>query len=414
MANDNQLTKDKAVETEFAIEVKFGQIADSINTRVDPSETDLDVYVGLEHLDPNSLKLTEHGTPSDVVGQKLLFQPGDVIFGKRRAYQRKLAIAECEGICSAHAMVLREKPGEIEPGLLPFFMQSDAFMERAIDISVGSLSPTINWKTLKIQKFFLPPLSAQRRILELLTELNDATNWFRDSIAQIANLKRLLLTKLTVQGLAACKMQKTKPGSIPTHWQVGTVDEVTSLCQYGLSIPLHEAGQFPILRMMNYDDGLIVANSLKYVDLDAKTFADFKLQRDDILFNRTNSADLVGKVGMFRLEGEFVFASYLVRLKADTDMMLPSFLNYYLNSELGQRRILAYATPGVSQTNVSAGNLKKVRVPIPPMGEQESIVDVLDAISERKRELVGYLETLGTLKTALMDRFFPLQTKSEA
>ena len=89
---------------------RFDQFAELITSRVDPGDTTLDRYVGLEHLDPDSLKLRRWGTPSDVVGEKLHFWPGDIIYGKRRAYQRKLAVAEFEGICSAHAMVLRAKP----------------------------------------------------------------------------------------------------------------------------------------------------------------------------------------------------------------------------------------------------------------------------------------------------------------
>lgn len=148
--------------------VKFGDIAENVAVRVEPSEAQTDVYVGLEHLDPETLHLRNWGHPSDVTGQKLAFKKGDVIFGRRRAYQRKLAVAEFDGICSAHAMVVRAKPEMILPEFLPFFLQSDMFMERAIEISVGSLSPTINWKTLRVQAFPLPPIDEQKHIAEIL------------------------------------------------------------------------------------------------------------------------------------------------------------------------------------------------------------------------------------------------------
>lgn len=154
--------------------VKFGDIAQNVAVRIDPADATTDVYVGLEHLDPESLHLRQWGHPSDVTGQKLVFQKGDVIFGRRRAYQRKLAIAEFDGICSAHAMVVRAKPEVILPEFLPFFLQSDMFMERAIEISVGSLSPTINWKTLRVQEFPLPPIKEQKRIAEILWAADEA------------------------------------------------------------------------------------------------------------------------------------------------------------------------------------------------------------------------------------------------
>ncbi|MFZ4816560.1 MAG: restriction endonuclease subunit S, partial [Phototrophicaceae bacterium] len=130
----------------------------NINERILPQDAEGLPYVGLEHLDPESLKLRRWGTPDEVEAQKLRFYTGDIIFGKRRAYQRKLAVAEFDGICSAHAMVLRAKPDVVLPEFLPFFMQSETFFERAISISVGSLSPTINWTTLAKQEFPLPPL----------------------------------------------------------------------------------------------------------------------------------------------------------------------------------------------------------------------------------------------------------------
>lgn len=385
--------------------VRFDEIAESVNERVDPAETDLDVYVGLEHLDPESLKIRRWGTPDDVIGQKLGFSTGDIIFGKRRAYQRKLAVADCDGICSAHAMVLRAKTELVEPEFLPFFMQSDMFMERAVDISVGSLSPTINWKTLRIQEFPLPPKEEQRRIAEVIGASNETIDNYKTVLKELMSLKSISMGRFTTRGLGNPEVIKTRLGNISAKWKVDTIKNVTTLCQYGLSIPLHEKGQFPILRMMNYDNGEIVANDLKYVDLDEKTFGEFRLERSDILFNRTNSADLVGKVGIFSLEGDFVFASYLVRLRADTDKVLPEYLNAYLNSELGQSRLLAYATPGVSQTNISAGNLKKVLIPIPPIDEQIQIVRQISAISSKRNELLSHIERCQQLKRNLMQQF---------
>jgi type I restriction enzyme S subunit len=152
---------------------RFDEIAKNISERVDPNNTDLEVYVGLEHIDSESIHLKRSGTPDDVDGQKLRFYPGDIIFGRRRAYQRKAAIATTHGFCSAHALVLRANPGVIAPRLFPFFMHSDAFMHRAVDISVGSLSPTINWSTLKSQTFNLPSLNEQNELVNLFDSLSN-------------------------------------------------------------------------------------------------------------------------------------------------------------------------------------------------------------------------------------------------
>ena len=162
---------------------RFDQIAENIRVPVLPSDTDLERYVGLEHLDSEFLKLRRWGNPSDVIGQKLRFWKGDIIYGKRRAYQRKLAVADFDGICSAHAFVLRAKPDICLPEFFPFFLQSELFHQRALEISVGSLSPTINWSTLAKQEFPLPPVDEQRHIADLL--------WAADDVQEnLENLKR--------------------------------------------------------------------------------------------------------------------------------------------------------------------------------------------------------------------------------
>ena len=137
--------------------VTFGEVARQVKTKVTPADTDLDRYVGLEHLDSDSLQIRRWGVPVDVIGEKIVVRKGDIIFGKRRAYQRKVAIADFDCICSAHAMVLQPKEDIIIKEIFPFFLQSDQFMNRAVQISVGGLSPTINWKDLAGQEFPLPP-----------------------------------------------------------------------------------------------------------------------------------------------------------------------------------------------------------------------------------------------------------------
>ena len=146
---------------------------------------------------PGNLHIRRWGKGSDVIGTKLRFRKGDIIFGRRRAYQRKLAVAEIDGICSAHAMVVRAKPDVVLPEFLPFLMMSDKFMNRAVEISVGSLSPTINWTTLKLEEFDLPPLDQQRRIAEIL--------WAVDEVAVQgkASYERTLQTSLDSYSIVA-------------------------------------------------------------------------------------------------------------------------------------------------------------------------------------------------------------------
>ncbi|MEW8029111.1 MAG: restriction endonuclease subunit S [Candidatus Thiodiazotropha sp.] len=368
------------------IMVKFGEVVKNANlVEREPEANGIEKIVGLEHIDRENLHIRRWNSSEDGTSFTRKFVPGQTLFGKRRAYQRKVAYAEFEGICSGDILTFEPKDRKVLlPELLPFICQSDAFFDHALGTSAGSLSPRTSWTALKDFEFSLPPLDEQKRIAEIMWAVDEVFNQHQQSNNNLMSVKRTLLNRLTVRGIGQHATQHTRLGEIPVHWRLATVEDVTSICQYGLSIPLNESGQYPILRMMNYDDGRIISNDLKYVDLNDADFNSFKVHKDDILFNRTNSADLVGKVGIFDLEGDYVFASYLVRLRADRNQILPDFLNYYLNSDLGQRRLLAYATPGVSQTNISAGNLKKVLVPLPPMEEQKQIVEVLNNVERRK------------------------------
>jgi len=152
---------------------KFDEIAQKISKTIDPNETSLETYVGLEHIDAEDLHIRRKGTTDDVKGGKLRCYPGDIIFGKRRAYQRKAAIVDFDGICSAHAFVLRANSEVIDPKLFPFFLHSDQFMHRMVDISVGGLSPTINWGDLKHQEFLLPPKDQQAQMAKLLWAMDE-------------------------------------------------------------------------------------------------------------------------------------------------------------------------------------------------------------------------------------------------
>jgi len=135
------------------------------------SGSGVDRYVGLEHLDSNSLKIQRWGSPDDVgVNSDLRhFEPGDVILARRGIELRKVGVAEFRGVASGHALVFRAKPEVVLPEFLPFFMQSDAFMLRADRFSVGSLSRTVNLSALTREEFALPPLDEQRRLVPVLS-----------------------------------------------------------------------------------------------------------------------------------------------------------------------------------------------------------------------------------------------------
>ena len=176
--------------------VRFDRIAINISERVEPKKTELKTYVGLEHLDADNLVIERTGTPDDVIGTKLKIYKGDIIFGKRRAYLRKVAVSHFDGIASAHSMILRANEKNIEKDFLPYFMQSDAFMNRAVQNSEGSLSPTIKVKTLAQQEFNLPKKEKQKELVTVFKQFDGTMQHLKQQKATLKLLKQKLLNEI--------------------------------------------------------------------------------------------------------------------------------------------------------------------------------------------------------------------------
>ncbi|HEX2919558.1 MAG TPA: restriction endonuclease subunit S [Bacteroidales bacterium] len=176
--------------------VRFEKVGNNISERVEPQKTELTMYVGLEHLDSDNLRIERTGKPDDVIGTKLKIYKGDIIFGKRRAYLRKVAVSHFDGIASAHSMILRANEKNIEKEFLPYFMQSDAFMNRAVQISEGSLSPTIKSKTLAQQEFALPRKEKQPKLIALFKQFDLTIGQLKQQKNNLKNLKHNLLNEI--------------------------------------------------------------------------------------------------------------------------------------------------------------------------------------------------------------------------
>ena len=167
---------------------RFTEIAINSTEKKKPTEADKETYIGLEHLDSGTLTVSRWGSEVAPIGEKLLMKKGDVLFGKRRAYQKKVGIAPFDGIFSAHGMVLRPREEVITKEYFPLFISSDYFLNEAIRISVGSLSPTVNWKDLKDLTFNIPTIEEQRRITPLVWAAIKAKNAYKSLIQRTDDL----------------------------------------------------------------------------------------------------------------------------------------------------------------------------------------------------------------------------------
>lgn len=138
--------------------------------------------VGLEHMVPEELALTSWSDDSENTFSKV-FRKGDVLFGRRRAYLKKAAVAPFDGICSGDITVIEANAERIVPELLPFIIQNDALFDYAVGKSAGSLSPRVKWEHLKNYKFELPDMNKQRELAELLWSMDEAKKAYQELIA---------------------------------------------------------------------------------------------------------------------------------------------------------------------------------------------------------------------------------------
>ena len=162
---------------------RFEQIAINCKEKVKAEDIDISNYIGLEHLDSGSLHVSRWGSAVPIKGDKIIMHAGDVLFGKRNAYLRRAAIAPHDGAFSAHGMIFRPKEDVVDKDFFPLFIASDYFFDTAIRISVGSLSPTVNWRDLKKQEFELPDLDTQRKLAKVLWSINDTMEAYKKLIS---------------------------------------------------------------------------------------------------------------------------------------------------------------------------------------------------------------------------------------
>jgi len=368
--------------------VRFGEMADSIGDRVDhPAEAGVEYYVGLEHLDPESLKIRRWGQPTDVEATKLRFKPGDIIFGRRRAYQRKLAVAEFEGICSAHALVLRAREEVVLPEFLPFFMQSDIFFERAISISVGSLSPTINWKTLAQQEFALPPRDEQRRIAEILWAADEVCENWEQTRREAKQLRSIFLNEMIFENTNQYSCMKFRE----ICWKItdGT-HQPPEFTSHGI----------PFLLVSNLASGHIDWNISKWIS--EKTYLDLtkrvRPEVGDVLYTAVGS---FGVPVLVTWPEQFSFQRHIAILKPRKDILRGAYLAYFLESKPGKAQA-NLAAIGLAQKTITLTSLNEFVIPLPPLEVQDYLVQQVEKASLSLQYVTKHIEELRRLKVGLL------------
>jgi type I restriction enzyme S subunit len=271
---------------------------------------------------------------------------------------------------------------------ITYFLRTENARSELIASSGKVAITNINQGMLGKIKIPLPPLSEQKKIAAVLSAVQEAREKTEAVIAAAKELKKSLMKYLFTYGPVPVteadqvRLKETEIGVMPEEWEVKAIKDSLKAMQYGISLRGSSSGRYPILRMNNLIDGKIDFSDLQFVNLNKNIFDKFRLNDGDILFNRTNSYDLVGKTSLFNLKAEFVFASYLIRLIANENVHA-GFLNYYLNWGNSQKRLKMLATRGVSQSNISATKLKSFLVAIPRFDIQKNIAEYIFSLDQK-------------------------------
>lgn len=359
--------------------VRFGDVVENCAETCEPAEAGLERFVAMEHLEPGSLHVRSWGNVADGTTFTRRCRPGQVLFGKRRAYQRKVAVAEFEAVVSGDIYVLAPRDGRLLPELLPFLCLSERFFQHAVGTSAGSLSPRTNWSSLASFEFDLPPLDQQRRIAEILWAVDEAENAHQELADQLASA-RLATVEAFVFGEPNRDREKT------IRWPVATVGELCHITSGKVNSSIAvEDGQYPFFTCA---PEISKAHSFSF-DCEALLLAG-------------NNPQGIYTVKHFKGKFEARQRVYVITI-SDPAKITYRYLHLMMQRSLKRMQNLSV---GSTSKHITLGDLQGIEIPLPSAAQQDhfvSRVSELESAFEAVGQHVGSLASLKRrhLETAL-------------
>ena len=355
---------------------RFDQIAENSTTKKKPEESDRDRYVGLEHLDPGALEVIRWGAEVTPKGDKLLMKKGDVLFGRRRAYQKKVGIAPFDGIFSAHGMVLRPKTDVIDSSFFPFFISSDVFLDEAIRVSVGSLSPTANWKDLRALRFNLPSLDKQRELAAILSEAEQLKGHYRNLLTACDDVVKSQF------------VDAVQSAHNPSFVRLDDLVREGRPITYGIVKPGGNVEDgIPIIKVKDYPNGTIDESDLLYASpaIEEK-YARSRLKQGDLLFS------IRGSVGRMAFVPESLVGANLTQDTARLSLreeLDPEYIRGVLRLPEVDHWI-RHHIKGVAVQGVNLRDLRNLEIPILSEEKQAELGRFVASVDKSKFKLGIY------------------------
>lgn len=366
---------------------KFGDVARKVNEKVDRENCDLDRYVAGGHMQTDDFHIKEWGTICDdylgpAFNQK--FVKGQILYGSRRTYLRKVAIAHFDGICANTTFVIEQKGNGLIPELLPFIMQSESFTAHSVKMSKGSTNPYINWKDIACYEFSIPPKDQQPHIAEILWAAEDCIVKNERFVEVAERYKRVLMRELFSRGIGHTKYKDVKTiGRIPVEWDLTQVQSTCEKITVGIVIKpasYYVPDGIPAFRSLNIQEDRLSLEDLVHIspmDNDTK-LSKSKLKKGDVLIVRT------GYPGTSCVVPEDFEGSNCIDLiiaRPNKSIILNEFLSRFFNSNLGKNQVTAMET-GLAQKHLNINAVKKVLIPLPPLPEQRDIASILSHLDD--------------------------------
>ena len=367
---------------------RFTEIAINSTEKKKPVEEDKFTYIGLEHLDSGTLTVSRWGSDIAPIGEKLVMKKGDVLFGKRRAYQKKVGIAPFDGIFSAHGMVLRPREEVITKEYFPLFISSDYFLNEAIRISVGSLSPTVNWKDLKDLEFTIPSIEEQKRITPLIWAAIEAKNAYKEQIKCTDDFVKSQFIEMFGNEKEVVRLDQ-----LCAHF--GDGDWIESKDQSEEGIRLIQTG--------NVGNGEYKDKGDKARFISEETFSRLgctEVFPGDILISRL--PDPIGRACIIPKMPKSITAvdCTIVRLKSE---LTPMFFVAFTKTPAYTSQIDSFTT-GSTRKRISRANLGSILVPVPPKAKQNEFVSFAEQSDKSKFELQQAIDRIDNLIKTLIQQ----------
>ncbi len=384
--------------------VRFGDVVRNVDSSVkNPLERGIERFVGLEHLDPESLHVKRWGNVADGTSFTRKFERGQVLFGKRRAYQRKAAVADFDGICSGDILVFEPKTDELLPELLPFVVQSDGFFEHALGTSAGSLSPRTKWSDMARYEFALPPKDEQRRIAEILWAAVSEVQKFIELEKSIENYETILSAELLNSSTFDSKQIKFETSIL------GKVLLYASDGPFGSNLKTehYSTSGARVVRLQNISEGEFNDDDKAYISTEYfKKLSRYEVKSGDIIVaGLGDETHPVGRVCQVSSElGSAINKADCFCLRVNPSIIEPDYLFRFLNSTNARSQI-RQLTQGTTRFRINVSNLKTISIPIPDRKKQVEICEILKTVENTKFESRTAIKVKKNLLSVLKVRF---------